>query len=79
MVDKFTHNGVQFETRISNSGEETTVSVWVNGQRVGPTYTATNDVINDYKHDTGNNIVDELKATAQADIRRGLYTHKPTN
>lgn len=73
MTKKFTHNKKEFEIRKGLINGEHCVRVFHNGKPVGPTYSVSQDIENDYQTQHGKSMIDELENTAQSDIERGLY------
>ncbi|EOD8995948.1 TPA: hypothetical protein M4213_005173 [Klebsiella pneumoniae] len=74
MLNQWVHSvsGRTFSLHISKNGEDTVISVLENGKQVGPTYSVTNEVVDDYRKDTGKNMIDELKNVAKSDLDRWL-------
>lgn len=74
MLNPLTHSvrGRTFLLDISKNGEDTVISIFENGKQVGPTYSVTDEVVDDYRKDTGKDMIDELKEVAKSDLDRWL-------
>jgi uncharacterized lipoprotein YmbA len=73
MFRTFEHEGKTFEVRVADFDDRYAVKVFLNGEQVGPEYSATIEVGQDYFSQHSTCIVDELAKVAESDIRNGIY------
>lgn len=73
MTKKFTHQGKEFEIRQIHINDEYYVRVYHENKQISPTYSVTTEIEQDYRSQQGKSIIDELEATAQNDVIRGIY------
>ncbi len=73
MNRKFTHNGKEFEIRQAQINNEHCIRVYQDNKQVSPTYSVSTEIEQDFRTQHGKSMIEELAATAENDIIRGLY------
>mgnify|MGYP001598388045 CR=1 FL=1 len=73
MSRNFDHEGKSFEVREAVFDDRYAVKVFLDGKQVGPEYSASIEVGQDYFSQHKARIVDELSKIAESDVRNGTY------
>jgi len=69
----FTHDGKEFELRVTQIDEKYCVRIFLVDTLVSPTYSVDFETHADYFEQHQENLIDNLKSIAKSDIEQGMY------
>ena len=72
-IQKFEHDGQEFEVKIECFNEKYNVKVFLQGEQVSPEYSVNIETHQDFFSQHQQSLIDKLVNIAQSDIERGLY------